>query len=210
MCSKTSTVAEQGKMCIIVSLKTSVWDKNMKQETDFFLFLFFSVKGLLILIDSLVKSDVAVKIKVWCIMLCVLKQKRKLKTKESSQSLNGEVISVKISVDLVFPLRKLGKPPDSQNGCFFQSRFWRFITCSVGEYISHRKTRLSAHWWFSDPKGDNLRANYISADLFRKVWCYAILSSGFNNLWRRGGNKNQDEKDEYNTRNCVSDWGDNS
>ena len=45
-----------------------------------------------------------------------LKQKS---SKKSSQSLNGEVISVKISVDLVFPFGKLGKPPDSQNGCFF-------------------------------------------------------------------------------------------
>ena len=43
------------------------------------------------MIDSLVKSDVAVKIKVWCIMLCVLKQ-RKIKAK---------VKRIKVSLSIV-------------------------------------------------------------------------------------------------------------
>ena len=106
------------------------------------------------------------------------REKTKNKQKQSSQSLNGEVISVKISVDLVFPFGKLGKPQTHKTGVFFRAAF-DGSSHDVVVYVHFTsKNKNVGTIMISDPKGDNLRANYISADFFRKVWCYAILSSG--------------------------------
>ena len=123
---------------------------------------------------------------MWCRKRMIKKINQSTEN-QKNQSLNGEVICVKISVDLVVLFASWRKSKTQKDNFseplltvhhIVVSIFSLFVFAFSEKNKSLRYgTLFSFYKKLSDPKGDNLRANYISAEWFRKVWCYAILSS---------------------------------